>query len=414
MDMRRRIPPGTVLTIGLTLASIAFVMWAVQTTVVEPGPFHDEAREVLSESPAQKAMQTRLAQALALTRGVDPAALDALVVRTMEQPEFVEAFAGALDRVQGHVVDGTTGAITLDPGLVTRAVAAAATGNPQVNATLATQNPVVVQIPDDEIPDLAQWARLWVAVLRGLALCGLLLVAYGLFASDHRVWAFGRVGRWAIVVGSGTVVVFWLVPRVLVRPMGGWIAIGGAVAGASEQLVPVALALVALGALAVIAAHRWGDSDRERILSAIPARRRGRRPRARRAALASRRPPPRRLRPRPAGRARSEAGQARRPSTASPETCVKRSHTRSAHCGSSGANAARSAALIGPASGPRGSACACSHASPRSAFDTATMSTVPHSIATLVISGHSSQSSSASSTSPLTSADTDVPSLGSV
>jgi hypothetical protein len=270
MVMRRRVPPSRVLTIGLCLASLGFVMWAVQTTVLERGPLHDEAREVLSESPAQKAMQTRLAQALALTRGVDPAALDALVVRTMEQPEFVEAFAGGLDRVQGHVIDGTTGAITLDPGLVTRAVRAAAAGDAQVNVALATQNPVVVQIPDDEIPDLAQWARLWEAVLRGLAFFGLVLVGYGLIVSDHRVWAFGRIGRWAIVVGTGTLVTFWLVPRVLVRPMGGWIAIGGAVAGASEQLVPVALALVALGAIAVIAAHRWGDSDRQRILARIP------------------------------------------------------------------------------------------------------------------------------------------------
>jgi hypothetical protein len=107
-------------------------------------------------------------------------------------------------------------------------------------------------------------------VLRGLALFGLALIAYGMFAGDHRVWAFGRVGRWAIVVGVGTLVTFWVVPRVLIRPLGGWIAIGGTIAGASEQLVPVALALVALGALAVIAAHRWGDSDRQRVLSAIP------------------------------------------------------------------------------------------------------------------------------------------------
>jgi hypothetical protein len=202
---------------------------------------------------------------------VDPAGLDALVDRTMQQPEFVEAFAGALDRVQEHVVDGAaSGAITLDPGLVTTAVKAAAAGNAQVNVALATQKPIVVQIPDDEIPNLAQWARLWQTVLRGLALLGLLLVTYGVLASEHRVWAFGRIGRWAIVVGSGTVVLFWLVPRVLVRPMGGWIAIGGAVAGASEQLVPIALTLVALGAVAVIAAHRWGDSDRKRVLSAIP------------------------------------------------------------------------------------------------------------------------------------------------
>jgi hypothetical protein len=270
MDMRRRIAPGSVLTVGLTLVSVAFVMWAVQSTVLERGPLHDEAREVLSESPAQHAMHTRLAAALARTQAVDPAVLDTVVDRTMQQPEFVEAFADALDRVQEHVVEGSSGAITLNPSLVTEAVRAAAAGDPQVNAPLATQSPVVVQVPDDEIPDLAQWARLWEAVLRGIAVVGLLLVAYGLARSDHRVWAVGRVGRWAIVVGSGTFVLFWLVPRVVIRPMGGWIAVGGAVAGASEQLVPVTLALVVVGALAVIAAHRWGDNDRRRVLAAIP------------------------------------------------------------------------------------------------------------------------------------------------
>jgi hypothetical protein len=270
MDMRRHIAPGSVLTVGLCLASLAFVMWAVESTVVDQGPLHDEARQVLSESPAQSAMRTRLTRSLALTRAVDPAALDGLVDRTMQQPEFVEAFAGGIDRVQEHVVEGSSGAITLNPGLVTEAVRAAAAGDTQVNASLATQNPLVVQIPDDELPDLAQWARLWETVLRALAVVGLLLVAYGVARSDHRIWAFGRVGRWAIVVGSSTVVLFWVVPRVLVRPLGGWIAIGGDVAGASEELVPVALALAALGAVAVIAAHRWGHSNRARVLSSIP------------------------------------------------------------------------------------------------------------------------------------------------
>jgi hypothetical protein len=270
MNMRRRVAPRTVLTIGLCLVSVSFVMWAVASTVVDRGPLHDEARTVLSESPAQKAMTTRLSFALATTGGVDPAALEALVERTMQQPEFVEAFAGALDRMQEHVVEGATGAITLNPGLVTEAVRAAAIGNPQVNATVTTQDPVVVQIPDDEIPDLAQWARLWEAVLRGLAFLGLLVVTYGLLVSEHRVWAVGRIGRWAIVVGAGTLALLWLAPHLVVRWLGGWIAVGGAVAGASEQLVPVALALVALGALAVIGAHRWGHSDRKRVLSRIP------------------------------------------------------------------------------------------------------------------------------------------------
>jgi hypothetical protein len=268
--MRRRIAPGTLLTIGLCLASVAFVMWAVETTVIDRGPLHDEAKEVLSESPAQQAMQRRLTMALAVTQGVDPAALNGLVARTMQQPEFVAAFAGALDGVQEHVVEGATGPITLDPALVTQAIHAASTGDPQVNVTVTTAHPIVVQIPDDEIPNLAQWAQLWESVLRGLAFLGLLLVTYSVLVSEHRVWALGRIGRWAIVVGGGTLALFWLVPRLVVRPLGGWIAIGGAVAQSSEQLVPVSLALVAIGALAVIGAHRWHANDRKRVLSSVP------------------------------------------------------------------------------------------------------------------------------------------------
>lgn len=269
--MRRRIAPGTVLTIGLCLAALALGLWAVQTTALDHGALHRGAGEVLSERPARQAMQSRLALAIG-TSGVtaDAATVDALAGRALEEPEFVAAFAGGLDQVQDHVVDGTTGPITLDADLVTQAVRRAAVGDPQLAAPLAATKPLVVEVPVDDIPDLARWAHLWEAAVRALVFVALLLITYGLLRNEHRVWALGRVGRWAIVVGVATLTLFWLVPRALVRPLGGWIAVGGAVAGAGEQLVPIALVLVAAGALAVIAAHRWETHDRKRVLSAIP------------------------------------------------------------------------------------------------------------------------------------------------
>ena len=268
--MRRRIAPGTVLTIGLLLASVAFVMWAVQSTAFERGPLHREAAAVLSESPARNAMHARLTAAIAGAAPVTPGNADALATGALDQPEFVTAFAGALDRVQDHVVDGATGAITLDPTPVGEAVRAAAATDPQLAVAVARLQPLVVQIPEDEIPDLAQWVDVLEAALRALAFFAVLLITYGVLGDEHRVWAMGRIGRWAIVVGILTLTMFWLVPRVLLRPLGGWIAVGGAVAGAGDQLIPVSLALVAFGAVAVIGAHRWETNDRKRTLSTIP------------------------------------------------------------------------------------------------------------------------------------------------
>jgi hypothetical protein len=269
--VKTRISPGAVLTTGLCLASTAFVLWAVQATALDPGPLHRNAHAVLAESPAHDAMTQRVAQAL-VTSGVtaNPAAIAAAANQTVEQPQFATAFADALDQVQAHVVEGATGSITLDPVLVTLAARAATAGDAQIAASFTTATPLVVEVPTDEIPDLAQLADAWAAAMRAFAFFAILLITYGLLRIEHRVWAIGKIGRWAIVVGSGTLATFWLLPRVLLRPLGGWIAVGGAVAASGDVLVPVSLVLVATGAVAVIAAHRWEAHDRKRVLSAIP------------------------------------------------------------------------------------------------------------------------------------------------
>lgn len=272
--MRNRISSGSVLTLGLCLASAAFALWAVQATALDPGPLHRDAREVLAESPVRHAMVTRVVSALSTTVpagvAVDPTVLATVASGAIEQPAFVHAFAGALDRVQAHVVDGASGPITLNPALVMQAVRAAGAGEPQLAAALASSTPLVVQVPSDQVPDFAHWADLWRNAVRALAFFALLLVTYGMLGVDHRVWAIGRIGRWAIVTGVGTLAVFSLLPRVLLRPLGGWVAVGGAVLEAGDHLVPISLALIAAGAIVVVGAHRWEARDRQRLLAVIP------------------------------------------------------------------------------------------------------------------------------------------------
>ncbi len=273
--MRNRFSPASALTLGLCLATVAFGLWSLQATALDQGPVHRDAHEVLSESTVHQSMVNRVDAAIATATlggvATDPTDLAAVANQTVAEPEFVAAFAGALDHVQAHVVKGEEGPITLDPTLVTQAVQAAAATQPQLSSALtASASPVTVAVSDDQVPNLEHWADLWEALSRALAFFGLLLITYGMLRVEHRVWAVGRIGRWLVVVGLGTLAMYWLLPRLLLRPLGGWIGVGGAVLEAGEFLVPVGLGLVVVGAVAVICAHRWEVHDRKRMLSAIP------------------------------------------------------------------------------------------------------------------------------------------------
>jgi hypothetical protein len=268
--VRSRFSPASALTLGMCLATIAFGMWALQATALDQGPLHRDAREVLAESTVRDSMAHRIAGAIEVAAPTDPATAATVSEQTVAQPQFIAAFAAALDQVQTHVVKGAIGPITLDPTLVTQAVVAAAASEPQLSAALTGAGPITVSVSDEQVPNLEHWATLWEMATRVLAFFGLALITYGLLRIEHRVWAVGRIGRWLMVVGLGTLVMFWVLPRVLLRPLGGWIGVAGAVVEAGEFLVPVALGCVAVGAIAAICAHRWEARDRQRTLSVIP------------------------------------------------------------------------------------------------------------------------------------------------
>jgi hypothetical protein len=274
VDVRDRISPAFVLTVGLTLATLAFVLWAGQSTALEPGPLRREAATMLGEPPVQESMSKRVAQAIG-TRipagsAIDPAVIDAVADRTLAQPAFVTAFGGALDQVQAHVVDGAVHPIALDPMLVAAAARDASAGEPTLAGILAPAAPLPVAIPDGEVPDLARWADLWRGAMQALVFVALVLVTYGVLRVDHKPWALGRIGRWAVVVGAATLLLFWAVPHILLDAIGGWIGVAGVVIAGDDHLVPIALGLVGGGALAILGAHRWEAYDRRRFLAVIP------------------------------------------------------------------------------------------------------------------------------------------------
>src|SRR5262249_47875808 len=146
----------------------------------------------------------------------------------------------------------------------------AAAGQPQLASLVEANQPISVQIPDDDIPDLARWADLWKTIVRVLVFAALLLITYGLLRVEHRAWAIGRIGRWAVADGVAVLVLFGVVPHIVLTAIGGWVGVTGVVLGANTALVPLGLALVAGGAATVLAAHRWETRDRRRFLAVVP------------------------------------------------------------------------------------------------------------------------------------------------
>lgn len=271
--MRDRIPAGSILTFGLCLATLAFTLWAVGATAIAAGPLHRDAARVLGQSPVHQTMANRVAAAIAAqvpTSGaVDPVVLAAVADGTLEQPAFVAAFANALDQVQEHVMHGSVTPISLDSVLVAQAARDASAGHPELAGPLSAGTPIVVGIPSDNVPDLSRWADLWQGTTRALGFLALVLMTYGALRVEHRVWALGRICRWAVAVGAGSLALFWVLPRVL-EALGGWIGVGGVVLGGNDTLVPIAFVLIVGGIAGVISAHRFEAHDRRRVLAAIP------------------------------------------------------------------------------------------------------------------------------------------------
>ena len=92
-----------------------------------------------------------------------------------------------------------------------------------------------IQIPEEQVPDLAQWADLWTATrararLLRPAARHLRAAARSSIASGRSVGSAG--GRsWSASARSRC---SGSLPRALLRPLGGWIAVGGAVVASGE------------------------------------------------------------------------------------------------------------------------------------------------------------------------------------
>lgn len=262
---RSRVSAGLILTLGLMLSAVAFALWTLEVTVLDATRTADAASMVLHEAPVRQGMAERVGAALAADPSADPLAPVPTLpaTRTVDQPEFETAFRAAVLEVHRHIFEGATGPIVLDPALVRQAAVVA--GEPaRNNAALK------VTIAEESLPDLSRSVRALRMMVPVLAVLGLLMVGAGFLIDEHRPWALGRVGRWMLITGAGTAIVYWVLPRVVLLPMGGWGGVVGAITATGEFLLPIALILLVGGVAAIVGARRWEESARDRALALIP------------------------------------------------------------------------------------------------------------------------------------------------
>ena len=247
------------------LSALAFALWTLEVTVLDAARTADAASMVLHEAPVRQGMAERVGAALAADPSADPLAAVGVVpaTRTVDQPEFETAFRAAVLEVHRHIFDGAQGPIVLDPALV-RQAAIVAGEPPRDNGALR------VTIAEGSLPDLSPSVRALRMMVPVLAVLGLLMVGAGFLVDEHRPWALGRVGRWLVITGAGTATVYWVLPRVVLLPMGGWGGVVGAIAATGEFLLPIALMLLVAGMAAIVGARRWEEWARDRTLALIP------------------------------------------------------------------------------------------------------------------------------------------------
>jgi hypothetical protein len=264
----RRFSPTFVLVTGLSCAVVAGALWSVQHTITDRQTILREANTLARSEPVREEFSGQIADAIVphntQSSPADINAANDVARKAVESPEFETAFANALPAMYAQVVDGVTGAVVLDPGLVNQAV----------RSTGATPPPdLTLRIAPGQLPDLRRPLDLLARGAAALGALAALLIGFGLATSSHRGRAVMRIGRWMITVGILAIVAFWALPTLALLPLGGWISVIGIVLATADWLAVPAAVMAAIGVAIVVVGRAGENEGRRRELATIPHRR---------------------------------------------------------------------------------------------------------------------------------------------
>jgi hypothetical protein len=271
----RKVSSRFLLSAGLILATVGYVAYGLEATVLDAHRVNHAAHDMLKTSPVRDPLSRRLAYAIAthMPPGVplDQPMLEQASHQALKRPAFVDAFSGALIAVQQHVFSHGTGLIALNTTLVTDAARQALT---EVDAPAAGLLPpdtqLIVLVDTDKIPDLGIWAGPIRITARAAGLLGAVMLVLGFATDKHRARALGRIGRWMLMIGIVQLIFFVALPKLVLPQFGGWAEVAGTVISTGSFFVAPALALIGFGIGMIVFGGRWSGVERRHVLAVLP------------------------------------------------------------------------------------------------------------------------------------------------
>lgn len=205
------------MTIGFLAASVAYSSWTAERTIFDPAATRGATATLLSTATVHDLLAREIRTALqpGLGPDVNAAQLTAAINTAVADPKFIGAFENAIVSINGAVVSGGHGRVTLDTNAVTTSVnEAVARVYPKIAPQVKKTKVLSVPIGSADLPHLGN-AQRSVREAGDLALAIAILLIGGALALAPERATFRRLGRRVAFMALAPVLIFAVGPRLL-------------------------------------------------------------------------------------------------------------------------------------------------------------------------------------------------------
>jgi hypothetical protein len=290
----RRALAAAVLGISLWVGSLAWTGFLLLRTVLDPGRSRSVAEALYEDEQVRAQLVDGIADSVAASlppgTPLPRDAVESTATAALDSPAVEALFVDALARTHAAFLGEGRPPDSVDPGALGAAARDTVVArNPGLDAVLPASPELAVPLPTERVPNLGPVRDLLAATVPLLALLSVTGIALALLVTSNRPAIIRRAGVWAIGLAAFVLVFAYGIPALATQFAPGQAAVIAALVRAmAETTRGPALALGAVGALAVVGSMLWRGKP-----AAAPART------ARRPVRGVAHPPPPRTRSRP-------------------------------------------------------------------------------------------------------------------
>lgn len=255
--MLGRVASRMLTSLAVLCATLAWAGWVFLNTIGNADRSGDVAAAVLDDPAAREQVATVFALQLVRATGVDRSNIDVVesaVSAALDDPRLSAEVVDALGAAHSSALGVDDGADTaIDPNAMLAAVRdQVALVSPELAAQLPDGSLPVVELPEFHPPGIAAARRVAESATQVLALAAAVLAVVALAFGDRRS-VLRRIGLWGMLSGVSWV----LLPIAVVAGARAWASdvdaiVEAAVRASVDGVMPVAIVLVACGAIALV------------------------------------------------------------------------------------------------------------------------------------------------------------------